>query len=46
VLGDVELYEANTELRIYCDGDFLGIGTIKYSNDEERKYIKIDKMFI
>jgi tRNA pseudouridine55 synthase len=46
VLGDVELYEANTELRIYCDGDFLGIGTIKYSNEEERKYIKIDKMFI
>lgn len=46
VLGEIESYQAKTELRIYCEGEFLGIGTIRYSSEEDRKYIKIDKMFI
>lgn len=46
ILQDVEQFEADTKTRIYCDNEFMGIGTIKYSNEENRKYIKIDKMFI
>ncbi|OGO79170.1 MAG: tRNA pseudouridine(55) synthase TruB [Clostridiales bacterium GWB2_37_7] len=46
ILQDVELFEAETEVRIVCDNEFLGLGIIKYSSEEDRKYIKIDKMFI
>jgi tRNA pseudouridine55 synthase len=46
ILQDVDQYEANTKTRIYCDNVFLGLGTIKYSREEDRKYIKIEKMFI
>ncbi|MDF2891434.1 MAG: truB [Clostridia bacterium] len=46
ILQDIESFEADNETRIYCDGEFLGIGTIKYSSEENRKYIKIDKMFV
>jgi tRNA pseudouridine55 synthase len=46
ILQDIESFDADIETRIYCDGEFLGIGTIKYSSEENRKYIKIDKMFV
>ena len=46
VLQDIELLDADVENRIYCDGEFLGIGTIKYNSEENRKYIKVDKMFV
>lgn len=45
-IQDIEQFDADIETRIYCGGEFLGIGTIKYSSEENRKYIKIDKMFI
>jgi tRNA pseudouridine55 synthase len=46
ILQDIESFDEDIETRIYCDGEFLGIGTIKYSSEENRKYIKIDKMFV
>jgi tRNA pseudouridine55 synthase len=46
IIQEVELFEAETKTRIYCDNEFLGIGSIKYSREEDRKYIKIDRMFI
>lgn len=46
IKSDLNHFEAGTETRIYCDAEFLGIGTIKYSIEEDRKLIKIDKMFV
>lgn len=46
ILQDIREYETGLEIRIYCDTEFLGIGTIKYSSEEDRKYIKINKMFV
>ena len=46
ILQDIEQFEADIEIRIYCGDEFLGIGTIKFSSEENRKYIKIDKMFV
>ena len=46
IIQEIGQYEAGTETRIYCMDEFLGIGTIKYSSEEDRKYIKIDKMFV
>jgi tRNA pseudouridine55 synthase len=43
---DIETYEDGIETRIYCDEEFLGIGTIKFNSEENRKYIKIDKLFV
>lgn len=45
-LQDIESFEDGLETRIYCNGEFLGIGTIKFNSEENRKYIKIDKMFV
>jgi tRNA pseudouridine55 synthase len=43
---DIELFETDVETRIYCDNEMLGIGTIRFNSEENRKYIKIDKMFV
>lgn len=45
-LQDIALLETDIENRIYCDGEFLGIGTIKFNSEENRKYIKIEKIFV
>lgn len=45
-IQDIESFEDGLETRIYCDGEFLGIGTIKFNSEENRKYIKVDKMFV
>lgn len=45
-LQDIELIDEETNITIYCDSEFLGIGVIKYSSEENRKYIKIEKMFV
>jgi tRNA pseudouridine55 synthase len=45
-IQDIEAYEDGIETRIYCDEEFLGIGTIKFNSEENRKYIKIDKLFV
>lgn len=45
-IEDLEQIQENLEVRLYCEQEFLGIGTVKYSEDENRKYIKINKMFI
>lgn len=46
ILTDIEPIDAETSVTIYCEDEFLGIGTIKFSSEENRKYIKIDKMFV
>lgn len=46
ILTDLESIAAETNVSIYCEGEFLGIGTIIFSSEENRKYIKIDKMFV
>ncbi len=45
-LQDIELIDEETNISIYCDDEFLGIGVIKYSSEDNRKYIKIEKMFV
>jgi len=45
-LQDIELIDEETNITIYCDDEFLGIGVIKYSSEDNRKYIKIEKMFV
>ncbi|MGB7606576.1 MAG: tRNA pseudouridine(55) synthase TruB [Lutisporaceae bacterium] len=45
-LQDIELIDEETNITIYCDSEFLGIGVIKYCSEENRKYIKIEKMFV
>lgn len=46
VLKDIEAMDADKEYRLFSDGEFLGVGTLKYSKEEDRKYIKIDKLFV
>jgi tRNA pseudouridine55 synthase len=46
ILADLGLIDEETNVSIYCEGEFLGIGTIKLSSEDNRKYVKIDKMFV
>jgi tRNA pseudouridine55 synthase len=39
-------FQEDLDVRLYCGQEFMGIGTVKYSEEENRKYIKINKMFI
>lgn len=46
ILQDIELINEETNITIYCENEFIGIGVIKYSSEDNRKYIKIEKMFV
>lgn len=46
VLQDIDIIDEATNITIYCENEFIGIGIIKYSSEENRKYIKIEKMFV
>ncbi len=45
-IEDLDQIQEDLDVRLYCGQEFLGIGTVRYSEDENRKYIKINKMFI
>ncbi|MDF2520877.1 MAG: truB [Clostridia bacterium] len=46
IVENIELMEADANTAIYIENEFIGIGTVIYSCEENRKYLKIDKIFI
>lgn len=46
IVEELEAYPTGADIRITSQGEFLGIGTVQYISEEDRKYIKINKMFV
>ncbi len=46
IIEGLDKYQNDTMVRIYDNDEFLGLGLIVYSCDEDRKYLKVKKLLI